>query len=543
MQLRNYQNSAIESIYWYFKNCQGNPVLELPTGSGKSLVQADFVRGVVQNFPANRVLCLTHVKELIEQNYLELMGIWPEAPAGIYSAGLNCRDTDDPIIFASIQSVYNKPYDLGYFNLIIIDECHLVPVKTSEGMYRKFLDAMRSINPKIKVIGLSATPYRLDNGLLTEGDNRLFTDLISAKKIGATLPQLVEAGHLAPLTTPDEPLPQLSVEGVGKSGGEFKAGELNEAVKNQFSTTCRAVEEIVSRGANRKKWIIFATSIDHCDEVVGLLTLNHSISADVIHGQTNKTDRENIIARFKRGEVRALVSVNVLTTGFNVRDVDLLAMLRPTHSAALYIQMAGRGMRTAEGKTDCLVLDFAGNINRHGPVDKVQPPKKKGKREGDAPLKECESCLMLVPAGCRTCEFCGFEFPANQNDNLDKQASQLAIMGKAKPIKYEPTRMRFSRHIKEDRPDSLRVDYYEGIRKVASEWVCLFHQGRPLQNARLWWGNYVGAERPDNIFEAISMAERYAMLPEYIYIQRKGKFDEVVSKGNPVKTNNEALSI
>jgi hypothetical protein len=150
---------------------------------------------------------------------------------------------------------------------------------------------------------------------------------------------------------------------------------------------------------------------------------------------------------------------------------------------------------------------------------------------------------MLVPAGCRTCEFCGFEFPANQNDNLDKQASQLAIMGKAKPIKYEPTRMRFSRHIKEDRPDSLRVDYYEGIRKVASEWVCLFHQGRPLQNARLWWGNYVGAERPDNIFEAISMAERYAMLPEYIYIQRKGKFDEVVSKGNPVKTNNEALSI
>jgi DNA repair protein RadD len=120
--------------------------------------------------------------------------------------------------------------------------------------------------------------------------------------------------------------------------------------------------------------------------------LNHSISADVIHGQTNKTDRENIIARFKRGEVRALVSVNVLTTGFNVRDVDLLAMLRPTHSAALYIQMAGRGMRTAEGKTDCLVLDFAGNINRHGPVDKVQPPKKKGKREGDAPLKECESC-------------------------------------------------------------------------------------------------------------------------------------------------------
>lgn len=540
MQLRNYQQNAIESIYWYFKNCSGNPVLELPTGSGKSLVQADFAKGVLQNFPGNRILCLTHVKELIQQNFEELLGIWPEAPAGIYSASLNCRDTDEPIIFASIQSVYKRAYELGYFNLIIIDECHLVPVKTSDGMYRKFLDDMKAINPRIKVIGLSATPYRLDNGLLTEGENRLFTDLISAKKTEATLPDLVKAGHLAPLVTPDEPLPQLSVKGVGKSGGEFKPGELNEAIARQSSTTARAVKEIVNRGEDRSKWIVFGTSIDHCDEIRDQM-MCYGVLCEVITGESNHRERERIITDFKNGFIRALISVNVLTTGFNVKDVDLLAMLRPTHSAALYIQMAGRGMRTFPGKTDCLVLDFAGNINRHGPVDKVKPPRKKGKREGDAPLKECEECLMLVAAGCRTCKFCGFEFPINKTDNLDKVASNLAIMGKPKPIKIEPTRMVFSRHQKQGKPDSMRVDYYAGLRKVASEWICLFHGGMAQHKARAWWQTYVSDAFPEDIESALVLAEQYARHPSYLYVARKGRFDEIVSKGQPTDPVSEAI--
>lgn len=198
INLRDYQRESIDALYeWFGKHEKGNPLLVLPPGAGKSVIAAALVQEIIEKWPSQRILIVTHVKELIEQNYLKLMELWPQAPAGVNSASLKRRDADSQIIFAGIQSIYNRPYELGWFDLILVDEAHLIPVKTLTGMYRTFLDQMENINPTIRIVGLTATPYRLDDGLLTEGKNKLFHDI--AYEIPINL--LLDRGYLCPLTT------------------------------------------------------------------------------------------------------------------------------------------------------------------------------------------------------------------------------------------------------------------------------------------------------------------------------------------------------
>ena len=534
MQLRTYQQEAIDSIYWFFqRSAEGNPVLELPTGSGKSFVQAELAKRLIQANDGFRVLCLAHVKELIKQNYAELITIWPTAPAGIYSAGLNQRDTNSQIIFASIQSVYRRAAELGHFDLIIIDEAHLVPVKASSGTYRAFLDRMTEINPRVKIIGMSATPYRMDNGLLVEGDNRIFTDLISAKKMGADLANLVDLGHLAPLVTPDDPLPTFSINNVGVRGGEFMPGELKQQIEEQSSVTKIAVDEIIHRGRDRNKWIIFGTSIDHCQFIKDLLMSEGSIFANVISADTPKEERRQTIEDFQAGLIRAVISVNVLSTGFNVKDVDLIAMMRPTKSASLYVQQAGRGMRTFLGKENCLVLDFAGNIERFGSVDAISTDdiKKKGDSGGTAPVKECPECQMRFHAAARVCEFCDYEFPIIEVEKINDKSSTAEIMGAAEVTIVHPDSMRFYKHKKQGKPDSMKVEYYAGINRVATEYVCLFHGGYAQTKAQQWIDSHIDNEYEYNcINDLTAISAKYARVPDEIHLKKNGKYTNIVNK-------------
>lgn len=224
MELRTYQRQAVDAIYHYFETHQGNPLIVMPTASGKSFVLAAFIREVLEAWPDQRILILTHVKELIQQDYNELVEHWPLAPAGVYSAGLKRRDTQAQVLFAGIQSVHKRARELGGFDLILIDECHLVPRK-SDTMYRRFLDDMHTLNDKVKIIGLTATHYRLDSGLLTEGDERIFTDVAYEVPVK----QLIDEGFLAPLIT-KAPKTALDVSGVHTRGGEFINSELRDAV-------------------------------------------------------------------------------------------------------------------------------------------------------------------------------------------------------------------------------------------------------------------------------------------------------------------------
>jgi DNA repair protein RadD len=216
----------------------------------------------------------------------------------------------------------------------------------------------------------------------------------------------------------------------------------------------------------------------------------------------------------------------VLTTGFNAPGVDLLAMLRPTKSAGLYVQIVGRGCRLAPGKTDCLVLDFAGNIARHGPIDAVSPKRPKGGEEGVAPTKACPDCFSIVHASVRTCPDCGHEFPPPEL-KIDAKASNLDVLTSGKSQWVPVTRVSYARHDKPGKPPSLRVDYWSGLTQH-SEWICIEHPGYPRQKAASWWANRVqGLPLPQRVDEAIACAAKLRC-PSEIAVRPSGRYTEVV---------------
>jgi len=481
MKLRDYQTESIDALYDYFaQGNDGHPILVLPTAAGKSVIAGEFIRGVLRQWPGQRVLLLTHVKELIAQNHEKLMTLWPDAPAGIYSAGLKRRDTDNSILLAGIQSVHRRAVEIGHIDLIIIDECHLVP-KSGMGMYRRFLDAMTLINPKLRVVGLTATPYRLNSGSLVDGDDRLFTDI--AFDVGVL--RLVNDGYLSPLV-PKKMANEIDVSGLHIRGGEFKSDELYELMDDD-ALARRAIAEILNYGKDRKSWLMFCSGVAHAHKMADILADQGIITA-TITGTTPADQRDDILTRFKAGQIQCLTNCDVLTTGFDAPATDMLVFLRPTQSPGLYVQMCGRGMRLADGKKDCLVLDFGGNTERHGPINAIKPASKKGKGGGEAPTKVCPGCDSIIAASATECPDCGRPFP--RNISHESTASNLALLdltpGKPKIEWHDVTKMFLTRHKKNGKPDSVRVTYDTKTGERFNTWVCPAHGGYATAKARQW---------------------------------------------------------
>ncbi len=517
LTLRPYQQAAIDAIYHYFAEKSGHPLIVIPTAGGKSLVMAAFIAGVLKAWPDQRILVVTHVRELIAQNYAELVGLWPDAPAGIYSAGLGRRDLGARILFAGIQSIHRRAYDVQQCDLVLIDEAHLIPA-TSDTMYRRFLDALMRINPELKVIGFTATPYRLDSGMLHEGKGALFTDIA----FEVSVRELIDAGYLAPLVSKAAET-TLDVSGVATRGGEFVAKDLQAAVDLPEITEA-AIDEVVALGRDRRAWLAFCAGVEHATHVAEAIRAR-GFSAATIFGDTPKAERDRIIAAFKRGEIRALASMGVLTTGFNAPAVDLIAMLRPTKSTGLYVQMAGRGTRLAPGKTDCLVLDFAGNVARHGPIDAVKP-KRPGAGEGDAPVKVCPDCQSLLPTAVQNCPDCGHVFPPPEV-TIETSATTLEILSSGRPQWLAVTGVSYRRHEKEGGRPSLRVDYQCGLVRH-SEWVCLEHTGYARQKAIAWWRQRAPqGPVPTSVTDALTQTHELAV-PAEIAVRPSGRFTEIV---------------
>ena len=401
--LRPYQSRALQMLYaWFEQNPEGNPCIVAPTGSGKSHMIAAFCKNALQEFPETKILMLTHVKELIQQNASKMREHWPDAPLGIFSASIGKKDLGKEITFAGIQSIRKRAEQLGHIDIILIDECHLVS-HNDEGSYRKLITDLTIINPHLRVIGLTATPFRLGHGLITD-DPAIFNELIEPVSIES----LVEGGYLSTLRSTRTTL-RLDTSEVHKRGGEFIESELQAAIDTEKNNR-EVVEEVLKRAGDRKSWLFFCSGVDHAHHISYLLN-QHGIISECVTGETPKKDREKILDDFKAGKIQALTNANVLTTGFDHPDIDLLVMLRPTMSASLYVQMAGRGMRPKSHTDHCLVLDFAGNVAMHGPVTAVQPSKKKGEGDGDPPTKVCEHCHEICAIAAKICPNCKEPFP------------------------------------------------------------------------------------------------------------------------------------
>lgn len=526
MMLRDYQQRTIDQLYAWFKSGgKGNPCLVLPTGSGKSHIVAALCKDALQNWPETRVLMLTHVRELIEQNAEKMRQHWPGAPMGIYSASIGRRDLGEPITFAGIQSVRTKARDLGHIDLVLIDECHLVNHK-DEGGYRSLLAELRAINPAIRVVGLTATPYRLGHGLITDKP-ALFDALIEP----ISIEELIYKGYLSTLRSKVTKA-RLDVTGVHKRGGEFIESELQAAVDTDDKNQA-VVQEVMALAGERKAWLFFCAGVQHAQHIAEALR-QQGVAAVCVTGDTPKKQRDEIITDFKAGKLQALTNANVLTTGFDYPDIDLIVMLRPTMSASLYVQMAGRGMRVKSHTDHCLVLDFAGVVATHGPITNVQPPKKGGDGNGEAPVKACESCDELVHISATVCPACGHPFPEREAKKL--QLRDDDIMG-LEGQELEVTSWRWRWHTsKASGKEMLAVTYYGSLSDAPiTEYFVIFHEGYAGQMALQ---KLAAIAKSSNCINALLYAKtdiaeemnKQSTPPSMIEFRKDGKFFKVTRR-------------
>lgn len=523
--LRDYQRRAVDQLYdWFGKHPTGNPCLVLPTGAGKSHVVACLCKEALQEWPETRILMLSHVKEILEQNAEKLHQHWPGAPMGIYSASMGRKQLDEPITFAGIQSIRSKAQKVGHVDLVIIDECHLVS-HADEGGYRTLINDLLAINPAMRVVGLTATPYRLGHGLITDAP-ALFCDLIEP----VSIEELVFKGHLSPLRSKVTKT-RLDVSGVHKRGGEYIESELQAAVDTDLNNM-QAVREVLAFAGDRRSWLFFCAGVKHAQHVAEVLA-EYGIAAGCITGDTSKTERADLIRRFRSGELRALTNANVLTTGFDAPGIDLIVMLRPTMSPSLYVQMAGRGMRVADGKQDCLVLDFAGVVQTHGPITAVQPPKRKGSGTGEAPMKVCDNCDELVHVSVMVCPACGQEFPAPEPKTYTLHDDDImGLDGDALAVTSWAWRAHTSRA---SGKEMLAVTYYGALSDTpVTEYLTVLHDGYAGDKALRLLATIAGKAgvqlEPGAGLDDTANALNVGQCPSELEYRRDGKFYRVLKR-------------
>lgn len=516
-----YQIDAVNKTLDVLFEQQGqNPIVAMPTGTGKAGVLSWTTRAILQRVPQARIFHATHNKELVAQDSSELQKIWPNAPFGIYSASLNSKQASMPITFSTVQSAVKQLKAFGKQSVLMIDEAHLLS-PNEETAYQRLIRALREDNPSMPVVGYTATPWRLGQGLLTDGNIFNCTAFDNTQKDAFVA--LIDDGYLCPVI-PKPTTFQFDVSKVHKVAGDFNRGEL-ERVVNVDEHTEQALHETMQVAISRRHIMVFCSGIDHVESVVSMLQ-SWGESAVGAHSKMPQGQRDAAVEGFKLGHYRFIVSEGILTTGFNSPWVDCIVLLRPTISPGLHVQILGRGTRvyfgngvkylrgnmqfdqwgncldTVEGrlasiemseKQNCLVLDFAGNTARLGPINDPRIPKKKGKGTGELPVKICPDCGSYVHAAQRFCDGihwdnskCNHEFKFETK--LEQTAATVEIIARDAPLLhwFPVDRVEYEVYTKPFTPTMMRVKYYSGLRRF-TEQVCIEHQTYAGKRARDWW--------------------------------------------------------
>ncbi len=528
IKLRPYQAEGLTALWNYFEGGgRGHPLIAWPTGTGKGIIPAVFIEYVLKTFPNQRFLMITHVKELIKQNLKNLKLIWPDSPVGVFSAGLKQKDTAFPIVFGGIQSMIKCPQIFGHRDIIFIDEAHLISVDESS-MYLTFIAAMKLINPNVRVIGLTATPFRMGQGMLTDG--KLFTDIVHDLTGMKGFNKLLEDGYLSPLI-PKRTKTQFDISNVGILKGEFIASQLQKAVdKNEI--TFAGLRELVEASENRRSWLLFASGIEHSDHIAGMLG-QFGIECASVHSKQSDAYNDAVIEAFKNFDLQAIVNYGKLTTGFDHPGIDLIGDFRPTMSVPLHIQKYGRGTRPTEFKSNCLVLDFAKNTERLGCINDPIIPRKKGEKAGDMPVKICEECGVYNHISARFCAGCGAEF--NFKIKITSKAGHQELIKSETPIieTFDVEYVVYARKQKIDKetkielsPPYVQATYFTGLRSF-KENVFPEHQGYAKKLFENWWKQRHSIDPPQTTNEVLQHQSNLR-IPKKIKVHVNTKWPAVV---------------
>ena len=546
MILREYQSRAVAELFGWWTKHQGDadiPLLVLPTAAGKSVICAEIVRQMWDQWPDYhpRTVVLVPSKELAEQNAAKLRALLPHTiSVGYVSASLGTKKYNADVIVATIGSIHKAAHLLGNIKAVVIDEAHLVSQKANDaGMYRNFLSKLGELC-EFRTVGMTATPFRGNQVWLTDGDDPLFTGIASR----VSMRELLDAKFIAPLVPPTERIEtRIDASHVGISNGDYKVGELSREVEKYLAKVAVEATRIASE---RKKWIAFTPSVANAESLSDKLNALGIVSA-VVCGETPKQKREDLIRKFKNHQIHCLVTVLALSVGFDVPDVDCIVWCRPTKSPVLYVQGMGRGTRIADGKDDCLVLDFTDTVERLGPVDTIQGRAKKRSGPQEAPYSICPDCGERNAPAALVCVHCGCTIREEEAKPMDAKVSYAALLSSqaamAELVWHDVSRVDYKLHQKEGKPDSMRVDYYGGLLRVASEWVCFNHVGYARQKAENWWMRREQKSMPSGTQDALEWLEFHDIEePARIATRKNGKYTEVKDyEFNRTKRNQETF--
>lgn len=536
---RYYQNRGAKKICASLMKGH-HPVGAFPTGSGKSLVLCMLTDKYLSFNIERDVLVLSHESNILKQDLGALEEYFDEMEIGLYSAGLDSK-TIKKITVAGIQSVWKKPELFENVGLVIIDEAHLVNAKDS-GMYRKFLKCLSA-----QYVGLTATPFRLGYGYIYKGDSALFNKLAYDLTSTENYNKLVSRGYLSKMYCIGTKL-KLDTNKLPKQGGDFKESAMAVRFNKNSITEIACTEMTMAINKNKlKKILIFAIDIEHADNIAKQMNEN-GIKTIAIHSKSPQK-KDKSIEKFKKNKYKCAVGIQMLTTGLDIPEIDLLGILRPTMSPSLHVQILGRGGRPLfakgfditlreerlqaikeGGKPHCFVMDFAKNIARLGPINDVHVAEKKSRKggSGEAITKICPKCKTEHFAAVKKCDFCGHKFIFKTKLSVESEEGEVIAKKKRKVISVRNTgtwlnveNIEYKIHSKKGKVSSLKVTYKSGI-LIFNKFICIDHGPKPRAIANRWIKLHFeeNVRKPKNLRE-LYMCREDLKIPKRIYVSKE----------------------
>lgn len=488
----------------------------MPTGSGKSLVIAALAEQL-----SGRIAIIAHRKELLEQNASKLSKAF-----GFYSASLGEDDLESDIIIAGIQSIYNK--DFKPFDYILYDETHrLNNSRTGQGW--EFI----SKSPDARLIGFTATPYRLSGGKLSWG--KIIYEISYSK--------LMEEGYLSHLS--NKVKAEINLENIKITAGDYSEDELAKYM-SEPELIEQAVKVILAYTPFRHSVLIFCVTVVHGKILEKAMQAN-GLQSFMLDGNTPSEQRNTAITDFKEQRLKYLINCQILIEGFDAPNIDAILCLRPTKSKSLWEQMCGRGTRNDEFKSDCLLLDMAGNLKEHGGMG--TPYREKSKKEAlKTTGKICPQCEEYCKPLDKSCPDCGYEFPEAETRKADHQSNPelQANAVYSRFVTYKVKAVRYSEHRSIRDARSIRVDYIVPQVKygVISEWLSAWHKndwvrakvGVFFKERGYRLGSDSDSYTPEYLLEhakqlkiptsiTVDTKEKFPKIMRYIYDEKNGNGD------------------
>lgn len=537
-ELRPYQQDALNSILEDVRESQC-VLLQAGCGAGKTIITAALIKHCMEKYKM-RIGFLAHREQLIRQTKDKLLKVWPEGEQAI---GIACSsvssevELERPVIIGSPQTLARRLDEMPPLQMLIVDECHRLPPANVQSQYGNLITKLKDRYPQLRLVGVTATPYRLGHGYIygdqcKAGEENWFDDL----SYQISIQQLIGDGYLTPYKAYAADTPDLT--GVRKSGGEFVLGDLGETMSSalHLESAVKAIEDYAS---DREHIVVFAVTIEHAEALKeAFLDAGHSCVS--VHSKMPHDIRMANLEAFDKGKVRVICNVGILTEGWDSTGVDCMVMCRPTMSPSLYVQMVGRGLRTHEGKEDCLILDLSGNWLRHGdpnePIVTWSRPSTKGEKvEPSEPQGvECPKCKCLVTSRTIVCPECGEELKEVRNERLELHEVETVV----KPVNpfglreahvcsslFEPYTSRRGNRM-------LRLVLYclgegETIPKTVYDYWDLEGQGSDfgMRTAREKWRDMsiTHADPPDTINEAMGRLNEL-QVPNTVWLELQGKY-------------------